>query len=130
MEISVISLVKLSHIVESDLKAWHHTLETGNNNDESHKDRIGYIFADLIIKHIESGIGQLHRDDRNLIVTAIERGYDSDTVDIVVNDRLRNVYINTLRNRLSRIDQIGEILKQELDILGVDYTDDGDDEEE
>lgn len=131
MEISVISLVKLSRIVEYDLKAWHNTLETGNNNDESHKDRIAYIFADLIVKHIEAGIGQMHREDRNLIISAVaERGYSSDTVDIVINDRLRAVYINTLRNRLSRIDQLGDVLKRELDILGVGYTDDDDDEEE
>lgn len=130
MEISVISLVKLSRIVEDDLKAWHNTLETGDNNGDSHKDRICYIFASLIVKHIETGIGQMHKDDRNLIITAIERGYDSDTVDIVINDRLRTVYINTLRNRLNRIDQLGDVLKRELDIIGVDYTDDGDDEEE
>lgn len=128
MSISVISLEKLRRIVEYDLKAWHITLETGDN--KLNEERICCIFADLIVRHTESGIGQIHREDRNLIISSIERGYDSDTVDIVVNDRLRTVYINTLRNRLSIIDQIGDVLKRELDIIGADYTDDDEDEEE
>ena len=130
MEVSVISLAKLSRIVEYDLKVWHATLETVNDNSESNIDRIGSLFAECIIKHIEIGIGQINREDRNLIISAIERGYDSDTVDTVVNDRLSTVYINTLRNRLSRLDQLGDVIKEQLDIIGVDYTDDGDEEEE
>jgi hypothetical protein len=99
------------------------------DKDDSDIARIGEVFSYLIIHHIETGIGQMHREDRDLINTAITRGYDSDTVNIV-GDRLRKVYINTLRNRISRIDQLGDVLKRELDILGVDHTDNGDDEEE
>jgi hypothetical protein len=125
MSISVISLEKMNRIVEYDLKAWHIMIEDKDNSDI---DRIGEIVSYLIIHHIETGIGQMHREDRDLINTAITRGYDSDTVNIV-GDRLRKVYINTLRNRISRIDQLGDVLKRELDVLGVDYIDDGEDDE-
>lgn len=128
MDVSVISLEELSHIVACDLKAWHIILETGDN--KLNKERIGCIFADLIVRHIESGIGQIHREDRNLIISPIERGYDPNTVDILLNDRLRAVYINTLLRRLRKLEQLGDAIKEQLDILGVDYTDDGDDEEE
>ena len=127
MSISVISLEKMGRIVEHDLKAWYDSLEMLGGNDES-IDHIGSIFSNLIIHHIETGIGQMNRNDRNLIITAIERGYDSDTVNIVVNDRLRNVYINTLRNRLSRLDQLEDVIKEQLDIIGVGYTDDDDED--
>jgi hypothetical protein len=126
MKNSIISLEKLSRIVEHDIKAWYDSLEMLGDNDES-IDRIGKIFSNLIIHHIETGIGQMNRGDRNLIITGIERG-DSNATHIVLSDRLRNVYINTLRNRLNRLDKLGDAIKEQLDTIGVDYTDD--DEEE
>ncbi len=124
MEISVISLKELSSIVEYDFKAWNTILGMIEDNSESSKDRIGKVFYYLIIHHIETGIGQMHREDRNWINATIERGYDSD----VVNDRLRRVYINTLRNRLNRLDKLGDAIKEQLDSIGVDYTDDDDED--
>ena len=128
MKISVISLEKLSRIVEYDLKAWHSALKIVGSNDESNTGNINTIFAGCIVKHIETGIGQMHREDRNLIYSAIEKMHESCTVDIIVNDRLRTVYINTLRNRLSKLGQLEDVIKEQLDIIGVDYTDDDDED--